>query len=49
MLAMRTMDDIVQAARQNNDEAFAQELQRLFEPFQMEMPENMMQQRNGGR
>mgnify|MGYP006266981325 CR=1 FL=1 len=50
MLAMRTMDDIVQAARQNNDEAFAQELEELFEPYKMAMPENSrMLPGNGGR
>lgn len=41
MLAMRTMEDILRAARAN-DEAFAKELEARFAPFQIQSPENIM-------
>ncbi len=41
MLAMRTMEDILRAARAN-DEAFAKELEARFAPFQIQGPENIM-------
>jgi hypothetical protein len=40
MLAMRTMDDIMQAARQSGDTEFAKELANLFEPYKLESTEN---------
>jgi len=40
MLAMRTMDDIMQAARQSGDTEFAKELAALFEPYKLESTEN---------
>lgn len=40
LLAMRTKDDILRAARQNKDEEFAKYLEELFAPFELEETEN---------
>ncbi len=40
LLAMRTKDDIIQAARQNNDEEFLKRLEAMFQPYQTQEPEN---------
>ena len=40
LLAMRTKDDLIRDAQQNNDTEFLNELQAKFQPFNIESPEN---------
>ncbi|MCB0554890.1 MAG: DUF2723 domain-containing protein, partial [Phaeodactylibacter sp.] len=40
LLAMRTKDDILRAARQNKDEEFTKQMEELFAPFAVEDTEN---------
>ena len=41
LLAMRTMDDLIRSAQRNNDTSFAEELQNMYAPFNIEPTENM--------
>ncbi|MCB0587336.1 MAG: DUF2723 domain-containing protein, partial [Phaeodactylibacter sp.] len=41
LLAMRTKDDIIRDARQNGDTEFVEKLEALFQPFNLEGPENI--------
>ena len=40
LLAMRTKDDLIRDASQNHDTEFVQELQALFQPYQLQGTEN---------
>ena len=42
LLAMRTKDDLIRDARQNNDTEFLNELEAKFQPYQVEGPENFV-------
>jgi len=41
LLAMRTIEDLIQAARRNGDEDFANQLQQRFAPYDIQPTENM--------
>ena len=42
LLAMRTKDDLIRDAKQNNDTEFLNELEAKFQPYQVQGPENFV-------